>query len=120
MVNKKSWNEFRESGLFWWTNMVLHTFGWAIVLEIEEQVRHEKDDENDQRYDGDAHQMSIVPFIGIARHYHGRAHDRDAYDGHDKAVPIALPYGHRRYGDGEDEDDEAISVHVGSFQSNKI
>ena len=35
MVNKKSWNEFRESGLFWWTNMVLHTFGWAIVLEIE-------------------------------------------------------------------------------------
>ena len=36
MVNKKSWNEFRESGLFWWTNMVLHTFGWAIVLEIEE------------------------------------------------------------------------------------
>jgi len=36
MVNKKSWNEFRESGLFWWINMVLHTFGWAIVLEIEE------------------------------------------------------------------------------------
>lgn len=35
MVEKKSWKEFRESGLFWWINMILHTFGWAIVVEIE-------------------------------------------------------------------------------------
>ncbi len=36
MVDKKSWKEFRESGLLWWVNMVLHTFGWAIVINIEE------------------------------------------------------------------------------------
>lgn len=36
MVNKKSWKEFRESGLIWWINMILHTFGWAIVLNIKE------------------------------------------------------------------------------------
>jgi len=35
MVNEKSWKEFRESGLFWWINMFLHTFGWALVMEIE-------------------------------------------------------------------------------------
>lgn len=34
MVEKKSWKEFRESGLLWFANMILHTFGWAIVIEV--------------------------------------------------------------------------------------
>jgi hypothetical protein len=33
MVNKKSWEEFRQTGLFWWINSLLHVFGWAIVME---------------------------------------------------------------------------------------
>lgn len=36
MITKKSWQEFRESGLLWWINMILHTFGWAIVVYVEE------------------------------------------------------------------------------------
>lgn len=36
MVNKKSWNEFRDIGLLWWINMILHTFGWAIVVQIDD------------------------------------------------------------------------------------
>jgi len=40
MVNEKSWKEFRDSGLFWWINMLLHTFGWALVMEFEgEEVK---------------------------------------------------------------------------------
>lgn len=35
MVKRKTWKEFRESGLFWWMNIILHTFGWAIVMEID-------------------------------------------------------------------------------------
>lgn len=35
MVNKKTWKEFRDSGLLWWINMILHTFGWAIVFSVE-------------------------------------------------------------------------------------
>lgn len=35
MVNRKSWEEFKENGLLWWINMILHTFGWAIVFEYE-------------------------------------------------------------------------------------
>ena len=35
MVDKKSWKEFRDSGFLWWINMILHTFGWAIVLETD-------------------------------------------------------------------------------------
>lgn len=35
MINRKSWEEFRDSGMLWWINMILHTFGWAIVTEVE-------------------------------------------------------------------------------------
>lgn len=36
MVNNKSWEEFRNSGLLWWINMILHTFGWSIVIDVKE------------------------------------------------------------------------------------
>lgn len=36
MTKKKSWKEFRDSGFLWWINMILHTFGWAICLEMDE------------------------------------------------------------------------------------
>lgn len=36
MIEKKSWKEFREHGLLWWINMNLHTFGWAIVINIDD------------------------------------------------------------------------------------
>ena len=35
-VQEKSWEEFRDTGLLWWINTMLHMFGWAIVCEIEE------------------------------------------------------------------------------------
>jgi len=34
-IDQKSWKEFKDSGLLWWTNRILHTFGWAIVFEVE-------------------------------------------------------------------------------------
>jgi hypothetical protein len=37
MVTEKTWEEFRESGLLWWINMILHTFGWAVVFEFEDK-----------------------------------------------------------------------------------
>ena len=33
---KKTWNEFRETGLLWFVNTILHAFGWAIVIEAED------------------------------------------------------------------------------------
>lgn len=36
MVEKKTWQEFRDTGLMWWANRILHTFGWAIVVIVEE------------------------------------------------------------------------------------
>ena len=36
MINKKSWEEFRECGFLWWVNTILHTFGWALVYEFDD------------------------------------------------------------------------------------
>jgi hypothetical protein len=36
MVDKKTWKEFREIGLLWWANRILHLFGWAIVVVQED------------------------------------------------------------------------------------
>lgn len=35
MVDPKSWEEFQATGLLWWINALLHTFGWAIIVEEE-------------------------------------------------------------------------------------
>ena len=37
MVEKRDWKEFREVGLLWWINMILHTFGWAIVYSLDDE-----------------------------------------------------------------------------------
>lgn len=36
MISKKSWQEFRETGLLLFINQILHVFGWALVIEIED------------------------------------------------------------------------------------
>ncbi|MAX80368.1 MAG: hypothetical protein CL843_09350 [Crocinitomicaceae bacterium] len=40
MVEKKTWPEFRSTGLVLIINQLLHVFGWSIVFEIEnDEVR---------------------------------------------------------------------------------
>jgi hypothetical protein len=36
MVEKRTWKEFRDSGLLWFVNRIIHVFGWALVLEVDE------------------------------------------------------------------------------------
>lgn len=33
-ILKRTWAEFSRSGLLWWTNRMLHVFGWAIVFQF--------------------------------------------------------------------------------------
>lgn len=42
MIEKKDWKEFKESGLLWFMNTILHMFGWAIVLQQNENGNIEK------------------------------------------------------------------------------
>jgi hypothetical protein len=34
-VEKRSWDEFRKTGLFMFVNTILHAFGWALCVEVE-------------------------------------------------------------------------------------
>lgn len=34
MLEKKTWEEFRNSGLLWLMNTLLHAFGWVIVTDL--------------------------------------------------------------------------------------
>lgn len=36
MLEEKSWDEFRETGLILFINQILHVFGWAITCEIKD------------------------------------------------------------------------------------
>ena len=36
MINRKTWEEFRNIGLLWWINQQLHIFGWSIVVVMED------------------------------------------------------------------------------------
>lgn len=38
MVKKKTWQDFRDTGLFMFINAILHAFGWAIVVEVDENT----------------------------------------------------------------------------------
>lgn len=34
-VDEKNWEEFRNTGLLWFINSILHLFGWAICYEYD-------------------------------------------------------------------------------------
>jgi hypothetical protein len=38
-MEKKTWEEFQKAGLIWFVNRILHFFGWAIVLNCEDDGR---------------------------------------------------------------------------------
>ena len=38
MVTRKSWEEFRQNGLLWFTNLILHMFGWSIVVKKDNNI----------------------------------------------------------------------------------
>ena len=36
MLEKRSWHEFRKTGLLWFTNSILHLFGYAITIDYDD------------------------------------------------------------------------------------
>lgn len=35
IVEEKSWDDFRSTGLLWWVNRILDLFGWVIIIEYD-------------------------------------------------------------------------------------
>lgn len=38
MVEKKMWDEFRHNGLLLFVNQILHIFGWAICVDVDDNA----------------------------------------------------------------------------------
>lgn len=38
-VDKRSWDDFRNSGLLFYINTILHFMGWAIVVEVDSETK---------------------------------------------------------------------------------
>jgi hypothetical protein len=36
VTNAKTWDDFRHAGLLWFVNRMLHLFGWAIVVRVDD------------------------------------------------------------------------------------
>ncbi len=36
---KHTWDDFRSTGLLWFINSILHVFGWAIVVEVDDETK---------------------------------------------------------------------------------
>lgn len=34
-VDEVSWQKFRDMGMLWWTNRILHLFGYALIVEVD-------------------------------------------------------------------------------------
>ena len=67
MVQRKSWIEFRDSKMLWFINMILHTFGWAIVIEY---LQGNVVDVYPARvkYRGFTEEMNTAGYIGISKY----------------------------------------------------
>lgn len=37
-VERRTWDEFRKTGLFMFVNTILHAFGWALVVEVDTET----------------------------------------------------------------------------------
>lgn len=37
-LTEVSWHEFRMSGLLWWVNRILHTFGYTIICDYSDDT----------------------------------------------------------------------------------
>ena len=35
MLDRKTWNDFLDTGLLWFVNRLLHVFGWVIVIKVD-------------------------------------------------------------------------------------
>lgn len=37
-IYKKSWTEFRKTGLLWFTNTILQILGWSLVIDVDTET----------------------------------------------------------------------------------
>lgn len=75
MINKKTWKQFQDSGLLWWINMILHTFGWAIVLNVNEEGEITDAFPARAKYRGFGEKENVDGYIKVSKYIKGNVDD---------------------------------------------
>lgn len=68
MVTRKTWEEFRACKLLWWTNRLLHTFGWAIITNVDTDGNIVDAYPARVRFRGFNEENETAGFIGLTEH----------------------------------------------------
>lgn len=75
MDTEKTWNEFRDSGMLWWINMILHTFGWAIIYVGEDDGSILKVYPARVRFRGFSEKVNTEGYISISKYLNDNSED---------------------------------------------
>jgi hypothetical protein len=67
MVEKKTWEEFRTWGMLWWINRLLHTFGWALVFDIDAEGKITEVYPARVKFRGFGEQQETEGFVAVSR-----------------------------------------------------
>lgn len=70
MVQRKTWEEFRDSKLLWFVNTILHAFGWAIVIDYVDYSQGTIVDAYPARvkFRGFSEQINTEGYIGLSEY----------------------------------------------------
>lgn len=68
MIERKTWEEFRDCKLLWWVNRLLHTFGWAIVVNIKKSGKIGEVYPARVKFRGFDEKNETEGFIGLTQH----------------------------------------------------
>ena len=74
-MKRKTWKEFKECGLLWWINMILHTFGWAIVVSYDENKEIKEVFPARVRYRGFPESTNTKGYINVSKYLNGNSKD---------------------------------------------
>ncbi len=75
MIERKTWKEFQEAKLLWWINRILHTFGWAIVIDVEADGEVIDVYPARVKFRGFKEKDEAEGFVGITKHIEATAKD---------------------------------------------
>lgn len=75
-MERKSWEEFRATGLVLFINQVLHVFGWAVVFDIDDESGNVNDVYMARvKFRGFDHQSVSEEYTKITEYIHKEADD---------------------------------------------
>lgn len=67
-ISRSTWEEFVDSGLLWFINRTLHLFGWAIVVEADEQSKITEVYPARCKFRGFSEEIEEEGFVNLTRH----------------------------------------------------